>query len=60
MESLNKRDHLEEIAIDGRQILKKFLMITGRDIMDWIYVPQNRNYWLVRPQGSIEGREFLD
>jgi hypothetical protein len=24
-----KRDHLEEITVDGRQILKRFLMIQG-------------------------------
>jgi len=41
---LRERDHLEELGVDGRIILKMDLQEVGWG-MDWIDLAQNRDKW---------------
>jgi hypothetical protein len=44
LESLNERDHLEDIVVDGIIILKCILGKIFGDV-DWINLTQNRDRW---------------
>lgn len=43
---MRKRDHLEDLGIDGR-IIKKDLQETGWSIVEWINLDQDRNRWRI-------------
>jgi hypothetical protein len=42
LESLRGTDHLEDLDIDRRIILK---WILGMEAMDWIHLAQDRDWW---------------
>jgi hypothetical protein len=41
LENLKGRDHLEDLGVDGRMILKK----TGCKVIDWMHLAQDRDQW---------------
>jgi hypothetical protein len=38
-------DHLEDMGVDGKIILEWILRETGREILDWIQLAQDRDQW---------------
>jgi hypothetical protein len=42
---LRERDHLENLGVDGRIILKKGLQNLGWGSKNWIALAQDRNRW---------------
>ena len=45
-ENLTERDHLEDVDINGRIILKR-IFNNGEDIVDWTELTQDWNVWRV-------------
>jgi hypothetical protein len=43
-ENIKEGDHLEDLVIDGKIILKGNIK-TGREGMDWIHLAQERDKW---------------
>jgi hypothetical protein len=43
LETVKRRNHLEELGVDGRIILKQILI--GCDDVDWILLTQVRVQW---------------
>jgi hypothetical protein len=60
-ENLKRRDHSEDLGVDGRVILERIFRETGWEFVDRPLLAQDRNQCqaLVNT-GSITGREFLD
>ena len=52
---LRERDHLEDLGVDGRVILKLILKCVGWWVMDWIVVIQDRDgWWDLRERDNLE------
>jgi hypothetical protein len=42
---LKRRDHLEDIGVDGRIILEWVLEKYGVKIVDWMHLAQDKDQW---------------
>jgi hypothetical protein len=67
LENLKGRDHLENVEVDGSDGIKIDLIEMGRDCLDWIHLPQERNQFWVdscvhcnEHLSSIKDDEFLE
>jgi hypothetical protein len=45
LESLRGKDHLEDLVIDGRIILKFVFMEVGWEGVNWIHLDQDMDHW---------------
>jgi hypothetical protein len=43
--TLRKRDHLEDLGVDGMMLLKLIFKMWGWGDMDWINLAQGRERW---------------
>lgn len=67
LENLKRRDHLENSEVNRSDDIKIDFMKMGRDPVDWIHLPQERNQFWVgscthcnEHSSSIQGCEFLE
>jgi hypothetical protein len=41
LENLKRRDHSEELGVDGRMDIREM----GLEVLDWIYLAQVKDWW---------------
>jgi hypothetical protein len=65
LENFKRRDHPEDLGVDGKIILKWILREIGWEVVGWIHLSQDRAQWRTllnsnEPSVSIKGGEFPD